>query len=407
MSRAGARRSQLTRSRRRLDLPRGADTLEVVSSGAVAATGVLPVHIPDGYLSPESCAVGYALTVPFWHVALKKTRRRLNTLLVPRIALFSAFCFVVMMFNLPVPGGTTAHAIGIAVATIVLGPWAAILAISIALLIQALFFGDGGITTFAFNSLNMGVIGAWVSYAVYRLIAGRAAVTSRRQIIAAGLAGYLAINVAALAAAIELGLQPTLFHAADGTPLYAPYPLAVAIPAMMIAHLTLAGVAEAVFSAGIVAWLQRSHPQWVGLAARRTRLPAAPAHGPAAGAWSAARRLWLGLGVLMLLTPLGLLASAQAWGEWGPTDFEHANAAISAQSMHHPAPTHAPQGMAHLASIWTAPVPDYAPAFMHSPAFGYILSALFGTGLIILVFAVTGWLGGRFGRGDRHRRAGG
>jgi cobalt/nickel transport system permease protein len=230
-------------------------------------------------------------------------------------------------------------------------------------------------------------------------------VDSRRQVIAAGLAGYLAINAAALAAAVELGLQPTLFHAADGTPLYAPYPLAVAIPAMMIAHLTLAGGAEAAFSAGVVAWLQRSHPQWIGLAGSQTRTSGARA--TATGAWRATRKLWLGLGVLMLLTPLGLLASAQAWGEWAPADFKSANATIGAQSLQHAAPAQAPHGMQHLASIWTAPVPDYAPAFMHSPAFGYILSALFGTGLIILAFGLAAWLGGRFGRPDRHRPAGG
>src|SRR5690625_731037 len=99
------------------------------------------MHIPDGYLSPATCAVGYAVAVPCWYYAIKSVRRMLNTRLVPLISVFSAFCFVIMMFNLPVPGGTTAHAIGIGIATIVLGPWAATLAISIALLIQALFFG--------------------------------------------------------------------------------------------------------------------------------------------------------------------------------------------------------------------------------------------------------------------------
>ena len=89
------------------------------------------MHIPDGYLSPSTCAVGYAIAAPFWYVALERVKRLLQTRLVPLLAAVSAFCFVVMMFNLPIPGGTTAHAVGMGVAAIVLGPWAAILAISI------------------------------------------------------------------------------------------------------------------------------------------------------------------------------------------------------------------------------------------------------------------------------------
>jgi cobalt/nickel transport system permease protein len=91
---------------------------------------------------------------PFWVIALKRLRRIMSAQLVPLISLVAAFCFVVMMFNLPLPGGTTGHAVGMGIATIVFGPWASILAISVALLIQAIFFGDGGITAFGANSLN-------------------------------------------------------------------------------------------------------------------------------------------------------------------------------------------------------------------------------------------------------------
>jgi cobalt/nickel transport system permease protein len=358
------------------------------------------MHIPDGYLSPATCAVGYAVAVPFWYVALNKVKRLLNSRLVPLIAVFSAFCFVVMMFDLPIPGGTTAHAIGIGVAAIVLGPWAAILAMSIALLIQALFFGDGGITAFGFNVFNMGIVGAWVAYGVYQLIAGRAALTATRRVVAAAIAGYLAINAAAFCAAIEFGIQPIFFHTASGAPLYAPYPLSVSIPAMMIAHLSVAGLAELVFSAAIVAWLQRTNPSLLGFTAGGASAPE-PANTqgtPVRSGWRATRPLWIGLAVLMILTPLGLLATAEAWGEWGPGDFASDNATIAAQSLHHAAPSQAPQGMQRLASIWTAPIPDYAPAFMHSEAFGMILSALIGAVLITFVLFVIAWLIRKFSR---------
>ena len=101
------------------------------------------MHIPDGYLSPLTCAGAYVVAAPFWFVALRMIKAQLQTRLLPTVAVVSAFSFVIMMFNLPLPGGTTGHAVGLAVAPILLGPWAAMLAISIALFIQALFFGEG------------------------------------------------------------------------------------------------------------------------------------------------------------------------------------------------------------------------------------------------------------------------
>ena len=113
------------------------------------------MHIPDGYLSPSTCAVLYGGAVPFWWAAFARVKRLLTTRLVPLLAVASAFCFVIMMFNIPLPGGTTGHAVGVGAATVVLGPWAAMLSLSIALLMQAVFFGDGGITTLGANSFNL------------------------------------------------------------------------------------------------------------------------------------------------------------------------------------------------------------------------------------------------------------
>ena len=147
------------------------------------------MHIPDGYLSPSTCAALYAGAAPFWFVALRRAGKLLHARLVPLISLVSAFVFVIMMFNIPRPGGTTGHAVGMAVSAILLGPSASILAISVALLIQAVFFGDGGITAFGANSFNMAVVGSLVAYAVYRMAAGRSPIQSRRRVIAAAAAG--------------------------------------------------------------------------------------------------------------------------------------------------------------------------------------------------------------------------
>jgi cobalt/nickel transport system permease protein len=344
------------------------------------------MHIPDGYLSPSTCASLFAAAAPFWYIALKRLKAALHTRMIPLLSVFAAFSFVVMMFNLPLPGGTTGHAVGMGVAAIVLGPWAGIVAISIALTIQAVFFGDGGITALGANCFNMAIVGSLVAYATYRLLARRASIGSVRRVVGAGMAGYAAINVAALFAAIEFGIQPLLFHDASGAPLYAPYPLSISIPAMMLGHLTFAGLAEFVISAGIVAYLQRSDPELLRLTA-----PGAPdLHEPfeaQAGALRlpTARKLWLGLAALMILTPLGILAVGSAWGEWSAHDFSdpQVRRQIAVASRSEAPPRGAPQGLQRLSSIWTAPLPRYAPAFIRSASFGYLVSGMVGVGLII------------------------
>jgi cobalt/nickel transport system permease protein len=275
------------------------------------------MHIPDGYLSPSTCAVFYAAAAPFWYVALQRLKRLLTSRLVPLISIFAAFSFVVMMFNLPLPGGTTGHAVGMGLGAIVLGPWGAIIAISIALILQALFFGDGGILAIGANSFNMAIVGSLVAYALYRALAGRAPLTAPRRAVAGAVAGYIAINAAALCAAVEFGVQPLLFKDAGGTPLYAFYPLSVAIPAMLIGHLTFAGLAEAVITGGVVAYLQRADPGLLRLTAPGAGEAAAVRAAGAGARPGRLRPLLIGLLALALLSPLGLLAAGTAWGEWG------------------------------------------------------------------------------------------
>jgi cobalt/nickel transport system permease protein len=351
------------------------------------------LHIPDGYLSPSTCAAMYAAAAPCWWAALRRTRKKLFGRTLPLLSLFAAFAFVVMMFNLPLPGGTTGHAVGVGIAAIVLGPWAGLLAISLALGIQALFFGDGGITTLGANCFNMAIAGSFAAWGIYRLVSWGAAADSRRRVIAAALAGYGAINLSALLAAIELGIQPMLFRDATGAPLYAPYPLRIAIPAMMIGHLTIAGLAEAVMSAGLFSYLRSNEPGLVtqvagaGYAATDAA-PAAGAGGYAAtdaAPAAAGRGLWGALAVVLLLTPLGILAGGAAWGEWSPKDFADParRAEIAAASGRVAPPMAAPSGVERLAKLWTAPLPDYAPHFVKSAGFGYLLSAMFGVGLIV------------------------
>ena len=345
------------------------------------------MHIPDGYLSPATCAALYTGAAPFWYVALRRVRRALHTRLVPLISLFAAFSFVIMMFNLPLPGGTTGHAIGIGLAAVVVGPWAAMVSVSVALIVQALFFGDGGVTAIGANCFNMAIAGSLVAYAVYRLVAGRSPLASARRVVAAGIAGYIAINVSALLAAVEFGIQPMLYKDAAGAPLYCPYPLSIAIPAMMIGHLTIAGLAEFAVSAGVVAFLQR-----YDLSLLRATAPNAPGLDGAPVGPLRLRPLWAGLALLLVLTPLGVLAAGSAWGEWVASDYSDAAARrqMAVASGNQAPPAQAPAGLQRLSSVWTAPFARYAPPYVRGAAFGYMLSAMFGTGVIVGGILVLG-----------------
>jgi cobalt/nickel transport system permease protein len=216
------------------------------------------------------------------------------------------------------------------------------------------------------------------------MVAANSKLNSRQRVLAAAVAAYVAINAAALVTAVELGIQPMLFHDASGTPLYAPYPLHVAIPAMMIGHLTFAGLAEAVISAGMVSYLQRSD---MGLLRGVSGLAQTPGTIiPGASLERSQQRLWWAVALLMLFTPLGILAAGAAWGEWSSADLMNPQTReqIAAASGNNAPPSSVPVGIEKLSNLWTAPFPGYAPRFIRSSVFGYLLSAMFGVGVLVL-----------------------
>ncbi len=184
------------------------------------------MHIPDGYLAP---AVSMALaipTVPIWAVATQKVKKVLNNRTVPLLAIFSALSFTIMMFNIPVPGGTTAHGVGGTLIAVVLGPWAAVIAVSTALIIQALFFGDGGVLAIFANCLNMGIILPFVGLRDVPPACCRvadpvdAAGVGRRHRRVRRASRWRRLRVG-----VELGIEP-MFFSQNGHALYSPYGLA-------------------------------------------------------------------------------------------------------------------------------------------------------------------------------------
>jgi len=218
------------------------------------------MHIPDGYLGPATSGVMYAVMLPIWIVASRMVKKTLKAKQVPLLAIGAAFTFVIMMFNVPIPGGTTGHAVGAVLVAILIGPWAACIAVTVALVVQALLFGDGGITAIGANCFDMAFVEVFAGYYLYKLISGSSPVTSGRRVIAAGIAGYAAINIAALSAAILFGIQPLLYKTAGGQSLYCPYGLGVAIPAMLGEHMLVFGWIEAIVAALVVKYLQKQDP---------------------------------------------------------------------------------------------------------------------------------------------------
>ncbi len=221
------------------------------------------MHIPDGYLGPYTYGGLWAAIVPIWIYASRKVKETLKASQISLLALSAAFSFVIMMFNVPIPGGTTGHATGATLIAILIGPWAAIVAVSIALIIQALIFGDGGITAIGANCFNMGFAEVLIGYSIYKLIAGGSDIKSMRRIAGAGVGAYIGINFAAFLTAFELGIQTVLHVGTDGRPLYSPFPLTVTIPAIMIEHIALFGVVEAVVTVLVIGYLRKSHPDLI------------------------------------------------------------------------------------------------------------------------------------------------
>ena len=128
------------------------------------------MHIPENYLSPSTCAVLGAVMLTAWIVAVKKVKEEVPPDKLPLIGVGAAFSFLGMMFNIPLPGGTTGHAVGGTLIAILFGPWSACLAVSIALLVQAVFFGDGGILAFGANCFNMALVLPFSGYFVCNLL---------------------------------------------------------------------------------------------------------------------------------------------------------------------------------------------------------------------------------------------
>lgn len=194
------------------------------------------MHVPDGFVSPQISLPAYAVAAPLWAWAARRHFGRAAAESLPVIGSLTALAFVIQTIMIPVPGGTSTHLVGVMLLALLYHPLVAFVCESLVLLVQALFFGAGGITVLGLNALAMGLVGPLAGWIVWRLV--------RRfsETAALFLAGWVAMQAATVSVAAVLGLQ----HRLD--PSYFPMPLAVTLGAMLVPSLTVAGVVEGLYT---------------------------------------------------------------------------------------------------------------------------------------------------------------
>ena len=210
------------------------------------------MHIPDGYLSLVISAAMWTITLAFLAVAFWRANRRLDEKRVPLMATLTAMFFAAQMVNYPIIGGTTAHLLGGPILAILLGPFAGLIAMTIILTIQALFFGDGGILSFGANVFNMGIVGTFIPFAAFVAVL-RLNPKREGMIVGGFLGGLLGDLGAAIAAGAELGFSSTF-----------PYGPVIAMLVMMLHH-SVIGVIEGVVTVMILLVLYRLRPDLLPL----------------------------------------------------------------------------------------------------------------------------------------------
>jgi cobalt/nickel transport system permease protein len=211
------------------------------------------LHIPDGFLTLQICAITYLITIVFWYFAFKKAREKLDDRHVPLLAMLTAMFFAAQMMNYPIIGGTTAHLLGGPIVALTLGPYAGLISMTIILVLQALLFGDGGIITLGSNVLNIGVIGVFISYLVFISI-NKFVKDKKGIIIGAFLGAFFGDLFAAIAAGLELGLSVPVFL----------YGISISVSAMAVHH-SIIGIIEGIVTSLIILTFAKARPDLLNI----------------------------------------------------------------------------------------------------------------------------------------------
>ncbi|NLW72728.1 MAG: cobalamin biosynthesis protein CbiM [Chloroflexi bacterium] len=307
-----------------------------------------PMHIPDGFLSVPVSVIAWIISVVVIGIALKKSSGELKERDLPLIGVLAAAIFAGQMLNFSVTGGTSGHLLGAAIATILLGPWPAVLVMTSVVSVQALIFQDGGVLALGANLFNMAVIGVFVAHAVYTLITGFLKKQSWGVFVAGFVAAWSSILIASLACALQLALSGTS-------------PANISVPAMGAIH-ALIGVGEGLITVGALAFIFATRKDLLKLG------DAKPANNKGV--------LIVGSLIALVLAVLSPLASSHPDGlEWVAEEHGFIEAAKDA-----------------FYNI----IPDYTMPGISNPALATIIAGIIGS---VIVFGVA------YGIGRAEKRA--
>jgi len=219
------------------------------------------MHIPDGFINPATAALMFAVTIAFLAWSWKKVKATYPSSFVALLAISSAFIFAAQMINFPIVYGTSGHLVGGTFLAVLLGPYAAMLSMTIVLLMQALFFADGGLLALGANVFNMAIIGG-LSFFLIKLLR-RNSNSNKRFASSVFIASWFSVMLGALACALQIGFSETFANAGG---------IMVTVPAMLFWH-AIIGLGEAAITTTLLTSLQRLQPTIMGgLALLKTRV---------------------------------------------------------------------------------------------------------------------------------------
>jgi cobalt/nickel transport system permease protein len=244
------------------------------------------MHMADALISPVVGGTMWAASASLIALSSKKAKGRLEDRAVPLMGVLGAFVFAAQMINFTIPGtGSSGHLGGGMILSILLGPSAAFLTISSVLLVQALFFADGGLLALGCNIFNLGFFPAMVAYPlVYRRIAGRKP-TRRRIVLGSTLSAILALQLGAFGVVV----QTILSGVADLS-------FSSFLLLMQPIHFAI-GFMEGLVTAAVVLFIWKARPEIL-----------APPKAPVPNRTLSLRRISIGIAVVSIL-----LASFVAW----------------------------------------------------------------------------------------------
>jgi len=209
------------------------------------------MHIPDGFIDlPTSAAFAGASALAVAG-AVKGARKQLSEQSAPLAGLTAVFIFAVQMLNFPVAAGTSGHLIGAALAMVLVGPYAATLALVVVLIIQAFLFADGGLTALGLSIFNMAVISVWVSFGVFMLLKKIFPKTKSWLVIATFVSALISVPAAAIGFVIQYAIGAN-----------ATFSVGTVLNAMVGTHI-LIGIGEAIITALTVSAVLASRPDLV------------------------------------------------------------------------------------------------------------------------------------------------